>query len=101
MVNIYYKRILREKRVYIITAMRMLVTPLAVFVVYKLAYPFILFENIRILLLISFLSCATPIAATIMQMSQVYDEDVEIVAATNITTTLVSIKTIPIFIALF
>ncbi len=99
--NINYKSILREGRLYVITFMRMIIAPLAVFIVYKITYPFIPIENIRMLLLISFLSCATPIAATIMQLSQVYDEDVELMAAANITTTLVSIITIPIFIALF
>lgn len=99
--NIDYKVVLREKRLYIISVMRMIVAPLAVFIVYKLSYPLIPIDNARMILLISFLSCCMPIAATIMQLSQVYDEDVELVAATNITTTLLSIITVPIFIALF
>ena len=99
--NIDYKAIMKEKRVYIITFMRMIIAPLAIFILYKIVYPIIPLENAQRIFMISFLSCATPIAATIMQMSQVYDEDVEITAVTNITTTLVSIITIPIFIALF
>ncbi len=99
--NIDFKAMLREKRVYVITFIRMILLPLIIFVVLRLIYPIIPLNNAREILLISFLACSTPVAATVMQMAQVYDRDVELAVAVNITTTIISIITMPIFIALF
>lgn len=99
--NIDFKAMLCEKRVYIITFIRMILLPLIIFVVFRLIYPLIPLNNAREIMLISFLACSTPVAATVMQMAQVYGKDVELAVAVNITTTLVSIITMPIFVALF
>jgi predicted permease len=53
------------------------------------------------ILLISFLATMTPSAATIMQLAQVYDTEVDYSVAINILTTLAACVTMPLFVMLY
>ena len=63
-----------------------------------LAFPNMNFENI---LLVSFLATITPSAATVVQFAQIHKNDEKLAVAINVLTTLVSLVTMPLFVALY
>ena len=52
-------------------------------------------------LLISFLACITPSAATIMQFAQITDNNEDYATAINILSTVLCIATMPVFVELY
>ena len=67
----------------------------------KLALLFINIANAEQILLISLLATTTPAAASIMQISQLYNTEVDYAVAINILSTVVSYATIPLFVVLY
>ena len=53
------------------------------------------------ILLIAFLSSMTPSATTVVQFSQIYDQDPEYATAINIFTTAVCVVTMPLMVTAF
>ncbi len=96
-----FKKVLSNKRLYLVLVMRMLVCPLLILMLLKAVYPIIPVANADKILLISFLACMTPAAATVMQFAQLYEKEEDFAVAVNIVTTLACIITMPIFVALY
>lgn len=95
------KKMVKNKRLYLVTAMRMIVIPFIALALLKLVLLWIPLSNAENVLLISFLATMTPAAASIMQLAQVYDNGSEFAVSVNAVTTLVSIATMPMFVALY
>ena len=95
------KRALKNRRLYLTTAMRVVVLPALVLVLIRCVLPFLPVANADRILLISFLASMTPAAATVMQLAQVYDTEVDHSVAINIATTLVACVTMPLFVLLY
>ena len=98
--NIDFKAMLKNKKIYKVIAIRMVVYPLIILVVLKLL-SLIPVVNAEKILLISFLASITPAASTVMQFAQIHDHDAEYATSINILTTIVCIVTMPLFVMLF
>lgn len=101
MANIDLKKMIRNKRLYLVLLMRMLVLPLTVLTLLRVVLLWVEIENAQSILLISFLASITPSAATVMQFSQLYNKDADFAVSINVASTLVSIATMPIFVWLY
>ena len=101
MANIDLKKMILNKRLYLVLLMRMLAVPFIVLLLLKLVLAQVEIENAQSILLISFLASITPAAATVMQFAQLYNEDADFAVSVNVATTLVSIVTMPIFVWLY
>ncbi len=98
--DIDYKRTLRNKRLYVVVLLRMIVYPVIILAIVK-ALAFIPVANSRNILLISFLASLTPSAATVMQLAKLHEKDADFAAAVNIATTIVCVVTMPLFVAIY
>ena len=98
--NIDFKAMLKNKKIYKVIAIRMVVYPLIILVALKLL-SLIPVVNAEKILLISFLASITPAASTVMQFAQIHDHDAEYATSINILTTIVCIVTMPLFVMLF
>lgn len=96
-----FKRIMKNKRLYLVLLMRMVVCPCIILVVIKYICLVIPVMNTEKILLISFLASMTPSAATIIQFAQLNNKDAEYAVAINIVTTLACLITMPIFVAIY
>jgi len=96
-----FGKMLKNKRLYLTTAMRTVVCPLISLGVLLLGRLFIHIPYTEEILLISFLATMTPSAATIMQLAQVYDTEVDYSVAINILTTLAACVTMPLLVMLY
>ncbi len=91
----------KNARLYLTALMRVLLCPMAALLLIGLALFVINLPNAEKILLISFLATATPSAATVMQLAQLYDTEGDYSVALNIVTTLLSCITIPLFVLLY
>ena len=99
--SVDFKKLIKNKRLYSIIALRMFVYPALVLLFIKLTHAEALAQNGDKILLITFLASMTPAAATVMQMAQLHDCDADFAGGVNIATTLVCILSMPIFVALY
>ncbi|MBQ2966727.1 MAG: AEC family transporter [Clostridia bacterium] len=99
--NVDFKKMLKNKRLYLVLFMRMLVCPFLVLLLIKIIRANIDIVNADKILLISLLAAITPTAATIMQFAQIYKKDADFATAVNIVTTLVCIFSMPLFVLLY
>ncbi|MBE7038898.1 MAG: AEC family transporter [Ruminococcaceae bacterium] len=95
------KSVFVNKKVYIITFMRMIAWPLIVLVVFKILLTVVDIENAQKVLLITFLSSMTPTASTITQFAQIHNSDVDLAVSINIVTTVFCILTMPLLVSLY
>ena len=96
-----FAKAFKDKRLYIVTLMRLVVCPLVILPLLKLIN---IFLNVAILdnvLLISFIACMTPPAATVLQFAQINDTDVDFAASVNIIDTFACILTMPLLVMLY
>ncbi len=98
--QIDYKKALKNKRLYLVTFLRMLVYPIITLVIVKLL-AWVPVVNGEKILLISFLASLTPSAATVMQLAKIHEKDADFAAAVNIATTIVCVVTMPLFVAIY
>ena len=96
-----FKNVFVNKRLYLVLAMRLVVCPLIVLAVIKIALAFISISNASAILLISFMASITPPAATITQFAQIHNMDADFAVAINIAATILCIATMPIFVYLY
>ena len=96
-----FRKMLGEKRIYLITFLRMIVCPALILILMKISQVEQLVANGEHVLLITFLATMTPAASTITQFAQIYKKDAEYASAINIFTTLLCIITMPVFVALY
>lgn len=98
------KKILRMGKAYFIVFLRLIGAPLCTLPVLYLISRMFHFENQRTILMIVFLATTSPVASTVVQMSQICGEDqkeAEYGNALNILTVLFCIITMPVMIGIF
>ena len=95
------KAIFANKRVYFISALRMLVIPLIALFLIKISHLATLSAAAQKIMLIVFLAVITPSASTVTQMCQEYENDAHYASAINVVTTLCAIVTMPFMVLLF
>lgn len=95
------KKILINKRIYLITFLRMIFCPAVMLLLLKFTNAGSIIQNGREILLITFLATMTPAASTVTQFAQIYNKNAEYAGAINIMTTLLCILTMPIFVILY
>ena len=95
------KKIFTHKRVWFITALRLLAVPLICVFALRVASRHTSVPNGDMILLITLLATASPSGSTITQMAQVYGADTEYACSINVVTTLLCIVTMPIMVALY
>jgi predicted permease len=95
------KALLKNRRIYFVLLMRMIICPAIVLAIIKLTGAAALVPDGETILLITFLAAMAPTAAIITQMSQLYGQDAVYASAINIFTTLSCIVTMPVFVYLY
>lgn len=98
--KIDFKKALKNKSMYMISFIRTVVYPTITFLIVKLL-SFISVENGKQILLISFLAGITPVAFTVMQFAQIKRSDTDLAVQINIFSTVLSVVTMPLWIALY
>ncbi len=98
--KIDFKSALKNKIVYIASFVRVVAYPVITFlIVMMLSYVPVI--NSKQILLVSFLASISPVASTIMQFAQIKNADTDSAVQINIFSTLLSIVTMPLWIALY
>lgn len=94
---------IKEKRTHIlcVSAVRLLIIPLVLLPVFRLAAELIHIPDIKKILLVSYLGTIAPSAATIVQMAITFRGDVQEASAINAVSTLLCIFTIPLMVYLY
>ena len=95
------KDIFTNKRVYLVTVLRLIIQPLIALAVINLLGMRGWHPQGDKIILITYLAAITPCASTVTQMCQVYGNDSKYASAINVMTTLLSIITMPVFVYLY
>lgn len=95
------KDCLKNKRLYVITFLKMIVFPLFAVILFKFTNLSSMVKNGDMILLISLLASVAPTAASVTQIAQIYDADSEYASAYYFITTLLCILTMPIFVWIY
>lgn len=95
------RAILRNKRVWLVAALRLVLVPLVAIAFLKFSGIAGLVANGQSILLITLLATAAPSASTIVQLAQVYNQDPHHASAINVLTTLLCIASIPFMTMLY
>lgn len=94
-------QLVRYKRVWLITFLRLILMPLSVVLLVKYSGITTLIPGGKDVLLVTVLAAVTPSATSITQLAQVHDKDAQYACAINVITTLLCIVTVPVMIALY
>lgn len=95
------KKVFSNGRIYLILFFRMIFFPFIVFMIIYFTGITKVIDNGAMILLVTFIATITPTASSITQMAQVYGNNEQYAGAINIMTTIVSIVTMPIMVALY
>lgn len=95
------RSIIRDRRIWLITGLKMLAVPALIILIVKLSGVTSLTDDGQTLLYISLLAVMTPAASTITQMAQLYDKGASHAAAINALTTTVCVVTMPLLTLLY
>ena len=95
------KAVFRNKRLYILTLLKMLVIPALVLFALKVSRLAALSPDGETILLISFLAVMTPSATIVTQISQLFGKDSQLAGAINVMTTMVCVATMPLMTQLY
>lgn len=95
------KAVFATPRVYLVSALRLVVYPLLFLAALKLSGMAGLVPGGDTILLVSFLATTAPSAAAIVQMAQVYGGDSAYASKINVMTTLLCIVTMPLMVVLY
>ena len=101
MTEVKWKDIFSHSRIYLITILKMVVTPLIVLLLLKYLPLASLVKDGKTILLISLMAVITPSATTIVQLAQLYDREPVYASTINVMTTLVSIVTMPLMVMFY
>lgn len=101
MTEVNWKEIFSHSRIYLITALKMIVTPLFVLLLLKYSPLASMVKDGQTILLISLMAVITPSATTVVQLAQLYDEEPVYASTINVMTTIVSIVTMPLMVMLY
>lgn len=99
--NMNLRGIVAYKRIWLTTALRLIVFPAAALLLLKFSGMESFAEDGKKILLISLLATMTPSASSITQMAQIYGKDADYASAVNVMTTLLCVITMPIMTALY
>lgn len=99
--SVNFKEKLKNKRLYFVTAARLLVCPVISMLLLKGVLMFVKIPNIDIIMFISYLASITPTASTVMQFSQIHGKDSDYATVINVITTIGCIITMPLLIVFF
>ena len=94
------KKLLRDKKIYLVSALRLVIVPLVLLAALK-ALALLPAPNSEQILLITYLACIAPSAATVMQFAQLQNRNAEYAVAVHILTTVLCVATMPLMVALF
>ena len=95
------KRIFYNRKLYIISMIKMFIMPAVVLIIMKLSGIYTLTEDGSMIGYISILAVITPTATAVTQLAQLYNKDAEYSGAINAMTTLVCIVTMPLMTQLY
>lgn len=95
------KKVFSNGRIYLVLFFRMIFFPFIVFLIIYFTGITKVIDNGAMILLVTFIATITPTASSITQMAQVYGNNEQYAGAINIMTTIVSIVTMPIMVALY
>lgn len=95
------KKVFSNGRIYLVLFFRMIFFPFIVFLIIYFTGVTKVIDNGAMILLVTFIATITPTASSITQMAQVYGNNEQYAGAINIMTTIVSIVTMPIMVALY
>ena len=101
MTEVDWKDIFSHLRIYLITILKMVVTPLIILLLLKYLPVASLVKDGKTILLISLMAVITPSATTVVQLAQLYDQDPVYASTINVMTTLVSIITMPLMVMFY
>jgi len=99
--RVNWRGLLTDRRLFLVTALRMLALPLLALVLMRLCVPFIPLAQTRDVLLVSFMAMIAPTATSVMQMANLYRTDEVRAGMLCASTTLVCILTMPLMTALY
>ncbi len=95
------KKVFSNGRIYLVLFFRMIFFPFIVFLIIYFTGITKVIDNGAMILLVTFIATITPTASSITQMAQVYGNNEQYAGAINIMTTVASIITMPIMVALY
>lgn len=95
------KKVFVNGRIYLVLFFRMILFPFIVFLIIYFTGITNVMDNGAMILLVTFIAAITPTASSITQMAQVYGNNEQYAGAINIMTTVASIITMPIMVALY
>lgn len=95
------KKIVTDRRVYLVSFLRLIVTPLLMLLMLKLSGLAGRVPEGKTILYISFMAMMTPAATMITQLSQLNDNRPAFASAVNVMTTLLCIVTMPLLTQLY
>ena len=95
------KKVFSNGRIYLVLFFRIIFFPFIVFMIIYFTGITKVIDNGAMILLVTFIATITPTASSITQMAQVYGNNEQYAGAINIMTTIVSIVTMPIMVALY
>lgn len=95
------KKVFVNGRIYLVLFFRMILFPFIVFLIIYFTGVTNVMDNGAMILLVTFIATITPTASSITQMAQVYGNNEQYAGAINIMTTVASIITMPIMVALY
>jgi len=96
-----FKQLKNYKRIWLVSALRLLLVPLLTLLLLKYSGLAGLIPNGKEILLVTFLATTTPSASSLIQMTQVFGKDADYASAINVMTTLLCVVTMPIMVALY
>ena len=95
------KRIAADPRVYLVSALRLIVAPLIMLCLLRLSGLAGLVPQGRTVLYVSFMAMMTPAAAMVTQLSQLHGNRPDFASAVNVMTTLCCVGTMPLLTSLY
>ena len=95
------KNVFINRRIYLVVFFRMILFPFIVFLIIYFTGITNVMDKGAMILLVTFIATITPTASSITQMAQVYGNNEQYAGAINIMTTIASIVTMPIMVALY
>ena len=99
--QVKWKEVFSHPRIYLITALRLVILPLIMLVILRVSGLGSLVEGGQTILLITLLAASTPSATTVAQLAQIHDNQPAYASAINMATTILSLVTMPLIVYLF
>ena len=99
--DVKWGELLKERRNWIVMALKMIITPAIVLLLLRLSGVAALSANGKTIVYISFMAVITPCATTVTQLAQMYRNRPAYASALNAMTTVISIVSMPLMTGLY